>query len=624
MPGFMNGAQDDVRLPFSVLDSIMGDVLSVLWDPDMMQEMGNSMSILWNETLTQGVQQILALTVAGGLVGSLTWPMWLLKLGYFIDNPWSNALDRAKAAGLILADVLAKRQLGVRPITLVGFSLGARAIFYALVELSRLKAFGVVQNVYIMGTPVTASDAVWKEARSVVAGRFVNVFSRSDWILGYLYRATSGGLRSIAGLHPVERLPDVENVDVTHIIPGHLAYRALMPLVLNELGFRTTADFFDEPVDLDKIPSRQVVDEEEEAPPPEEKPSGFAKLFRRDHSKDASAAKAGARSSQTGDKSTSSGSKAADKQPPSQQQHPIEEYEDDDLPERLEHPAHAPVAPLPQLGSIPSSIQSDPSSSSTSSAGTPTRLGMPSPHFDADAILAELRESGIQVRELQSSLPPLVASPVNPTAPESIRPPLPSKGSSLHVYNPPSPVHDRSRANSFATPPSSSLLAAPPSVSAGSGGFGASTTDLSATPTPTPSPTKPATSPGLKSASSVTFNQQEDYGTSRDRGLSRQLPSIPPANDFAASDLQRANVSAASPSVQRTTFGNFGSSSSSTASVWGSPMPSTPATGGLDDLPLPIPEPTLTFGGEDGELSMDLSSPKAETATPWSADNPWN
>ena len=30
----------------------------------------------------------------------------LTKLGYLIDNPWSNALDRAKSAGRVLADVL--------------------------------------------------------------------------------------------------------------------------------------------------------------------------------------------------------------------------------------------------------------------------------------------------------------------------------------------------------------------------------------------------------------------------------------------------------------------------------------------------------------------------------------
>jgi surfactin synthase thioesterase subunit len=98
----------------------------------------------------------------------------LTKLGYLIDNPWSNALDRAKAAGLILADVLAKKQMGARPITLVGFSLGARVIYYALLELHRQKAFGLVQNVYMIGAPVSPSRKNWLQARAMVAGRFVN------------------------------------------------------------------------------------------------------------------------------------------------------------------------------------------------------------------------------------------------------------------------------------------------------------------------------------------------------------------------------------------------------------------------------------------------------------------
>lgn len=108
-------------------------------------------------------------------------PLWLTKLGYLIDNPWSNALDRASAAGLILADVLAKKQMGARPITLVAFSLGARVIYFALLELYKKKAFGLVQNVYLIGCPVSASTRNWAQVRSVVSGRFVNgAYSKSS------------------------------------------------------------------------------------------------------------------------------------------------------------------------------------------------------------------------------------------------------------------------------------------------------------------------------------------------------------------------------------------------------------------------------------------------------------
>lgn len=365
--GFMNGPQDDPRLPFSVIDSIMGDVFSVLWEPDMMQEMGNAIYLLWNETLVQGVQQVLAATIAGGLVGALAWPLWLTKLGYFIDNPWSNALDRSHSCGLILADVLIKRTLGVRPITLVGFSLGARVIFYALVELARQKKFGIVQNVYLMGAPVTASDKTWKEARGVVAGRFVNAFSRTDWILGWLFRATTGGIRSIAGLHPVERVPEVENVDVTQTVPGHLQYRAFMPLVLDELGFRTTADYFDEPEDLNAIPEREMRYDEQVTAEQESKsgPRGFTDFWSR------------RKNQEQKDESKTETAKAIH-----------DDGDDDDLPPREEeHPA-----PTTQESAHSLEVPPEPFAQEMD---------------ETERVLAELRENGIEVRELQSSLPPL-------------------------------------------------------------------------------------------------------------------------------------------------------------------------------------------------------------------------
>jgi pimeloyl-ACP methyl ester carboxylesterase len=171
----------------------------------------------------------------------------LTKLGYLIDNPWNNALDRAKAAGSVLADVLVQRHLGVRPITLIGFSLGARVIFYALLELAKKKAFGVVQDVFILGATLTASQKTWFQARSVVSGRFVNTFARNDWVLNYLFRATSGGVGTVAGLRPVENVPGLENVDVTDKIAGHISYRMFLPLILDQLGFPVSADHFDEP-----------------------------------------------------------------------------------------------------------------------------------------------------------------------------------------------------------------------------------------------------------------------------------------------------------------------------------------------------------------------------------------
>ncbi|MCJ1243044.1 hypothetical protein MMC30_000240 [Trapelia coarctata] len=249
--GWMNGKVDDVRLPFSTVDPIMGDMYSVLWEPDMLQSMGDTIRILATEALTQGLQQVLASTILTALMASLTLPIVLTKLSYLIDNPWTVSLDRADSAGLILADSLIDRNLGVRPITLVGFSLGSRVIFSCLRELANKGAFGLVQNVYLFGSPVVAKKEEYLRARTVVSGRFVNGYASNDWILGYLFRATSGGISRIAGLAPVEEVPGLENINLTEFVNGHMAYRAAIPRLLREVGWEVESDEFTEIEDPD-------------------------------------------------------------------------------------------------------------------------------------------------------------------------------------------------------------------------------------------------------------------------------------------------------------------------------------------------------------------------------------
>ena len=47
--GWMNGKIDDVRLPYSTVDPIMGDMYSVLWEPEMLTSMGDTINILATE-----------------------------------------------------------------------------------------------------------------------------------------------------------------------------------------------------------------------------------------------------------------------------------------------------------------------------------------------------------------------------------------------------------------------------------------------------------------------------------------------------------------------------------------------------------------------------------------------
>lgn len=185
------------------------------------------------------------------LMASLQLPLVLTKLAYLIDNPWIVSLARANSAGLVMADSLRDRNLGNRPITLLGFSLGARVIFSCLKELADKGAHGLIQNVYLFGSPVVANKDEYLKARSVVSGRFVNGYATNDWILGYLFRATSGGIMRVAGLAAVEGIPGIENFDITKLVNGHMDYRTAMPRILREVGWEVLEDEFAEIEDPD-------------------------------------------------------------------------------------------------------------------------------------------------------------------------------------------------------------------------------------------------------------------------------------------------------------------------------------------------------------------------------------
>ena len=215
------------------------------------------------------MQQVLGSTILTVLMSALQLPVILTKLSYLIDNPWTVSLDRATSAGLILADSLIDRNLGTRPVTLVGYSIGSRVIFSCLQELARKGAYGLVQNVYLFGSPMVVKQDEYMRARSVVAGRFVNAYNVNDWILGYLFRLTGGGIRRVAGLAPIEGVPGIENMDVSEFVAGHMDYRRAVPRLLRECGWDIESDEFTEIEDPDPDNhaerQRELINEIEEA-----------------------------------------------------------------------------------------------------------------------------------------------------------------------------------------------------------------------------------------------------------------------------------------------------------------------------------------------------------------------
>lgn len=92
-----------------------------------------------------------------------------------------------------------------------------------------------------------------------MAGRFVNGYIRNDWVLGWLFRITYGGIGRIAGLQPIEKIFNIENLDVTDLVDGHMCYREAMPKLMKKLGWIVESENFEEidVPDPDKYRERQ-------------------------------------------------------------------------------------------------------------------------------------------------------------------------------------------------------------------------------------------------------------------------------------------------------------------------------------------------------------------------------
>ena len=206
------------------------------WELEALMNLGNSLdamvgSAAWSYASSEIIQRTIFAELASAL-----WPVSLLQMARVVDNPFSVAKARADKAGEVLADALINKAQGERPVTLIGYSLGARVIYSCLTSLARRRAFGLIESVVLIGAPTPSTTADWRVLRSVVASRLVNVYSANDYVLGFLYR-TSSIQYGVAGLQKIEGISSVENVDVSQTVDGHLRYRYLTGSILKKLGF---------------------------------------------------------------------------------------------------------------------------------------------------------------------------------------------------------------------------------------------------------------------------------------------------------------------------------------------------------------------------------------------------
>ncbi|KAL6120162.1 tmco4 [Pungitius sinensis] len=217
-----------------------GEQFCLVWESRFLRDLGSAMASLLDGLVSMVAQEALKYTVLSGIVAALTWPASLLAAASVIDHPWCVCLNRSAEVGKHLAQVLRSRQQGKRPVSLIGFSLGARVIYYCLQELANDQGSeGVVEDVVLLGAPVDGSEKAWAKITRVVAGKIVNGYCRGDWLLGFLYRSSAAQM-SVAGLQPIN-IQDrrVINVDLSSVVKGHLDYMRQMDTILVAVGVPT-------------------------------------------------------------------------------------------------------------------------------------------------------------------------------------------------------------------------------------------------------------------------------------------------------------------------------------------------------------------------------------------------
>ncbi|KAI0541668.1 DUF726-domain-containing protein [Xylaria digitata] len=225
--------ENDFRYPWKAFGRLT-EAYALRWELEALSKVGAAFQAVMKSTAWSATEKD---DVRRNVFASLKtshWPSTLIKASKVIDNPWTVAMVRAEKTGLVLAEILTNKVQGERAVSLVGYGLGARVIYACLTSLSEKRAFGIVENVVLFGAPCPSEIRVWTAMKSIVMGRLINVYSKNDYLLGFLYRSCAWHF-GIAGLQAIEGVPRVENVDLSDSISNHLYYQYHIGSVLLRL-----------------------------------------------------------------------------------------------------------------------------------------------------------------------------------------------------------------------------------------------------------------------------------------------------------------------------------------------------------------------------------------------------
>jgi hypothetical protein len=205
------------------------DIHTVTWESKMLSSLCHIVEKMAFEISGQATRVALQFSVIGAVLSAVMIPSALATATKFIDDPYQIVVIRADEAGKELAKCLLQSDER-RPVTLVGFSFGARVIYSCLRELARQQDIweetrtsksnitadetkgsqsslasntsdqgnqfkydrepaSLVADVIFIGLPRAIDEQVLTSCRRVTGGRFVHCYTRNDWFLTLMFIA---------------------------------------------------------------------------------------------------------------------------------------------------------------------------------------------------------------------------------------------------------------------------------------------------------------------------------------------------------------------------------------------------------------------------------------------------
>ncbi|KAK4046111.1 hypothetical protein OIV83_006337 [Microbotryomycetes sp. JL201] len=234
--GFLIDESDSVEPWRPTFRDNKNDVFALKADSQAFLSAGRALdNYVRNYVIKMGGIELVKKTALAAAYAAVALPLTIWNTTtLMLDSDFTRCRDKAKKAGVLLAEILEKQVQGKRPAVLIGYGPGATIIFHCLLTLHERCLSDLVYSATLISLPESPSRLAWAKARSVVSHELVNTYSTDDYVAAIAARLFTLSPR-IAALTPVN-IEGVRDVDTSDLVHGHLELRDKVTEILNRVA----------------------------------------------------------------------------------------------------------------------------------------------------------------------------------------------------------------------------------------------------------------------------------------------------------------------------------------------------------------------------------------------------